>query len=61
MEPDQPVITSIRTLLRLSAESGERLPEEWRVVARRVEIIHNLPVSHDVEPAGAPRLHVPHG
>lgn len=58
MEPDQPVIAPIRTLLRLPAGSGERLREECQVVARRVELIHNLAVSHDVEPAGAPRLDV---
>jgi hypothetical protein len=61
MESDHPVIAPIRKLLRLSPASGERLPEEWQTVARRVEIIHALPVSHDVDPAGAPRLHVPHG
>ncbi len=60
MEPDQPAIAQIRTLLNLSAEPGERLPEEWKVVARRVELVHKLPVSHDIDPAGAPRLDVPH-
>lgn len=60
MESDQPVIAPIRTLLHLSAGSGERLREEWQVVVRRVEIIHNLAVSHDVDPAGAPRLDVSH-
>lgn len=60
MESDQPVIAPIRTLLRLSAEMGERLREEWEVVVRRAEIVHNLAVSHDVEPAGAPRLDVTH-
>ncbi len=60
MASDQPAIAPIRTLLHLSAGTGERLHEEWQVVVRRVEIIHNLAVSHDVEPAGAPRLDVPH-
>ena len=60
MESDRPVTVHIRTLLRLPAESGERLPEEWGVVVRRVEVIHDLPVSHDTDPAGAPRLDVPH-
>lgn len=56
----EPVIARVRALLRLSAESGDRLPEEWTVVARRVGIIHDAAVSHDVEPAGAPRLDIPH-
>jgi hypothetical protein len=60
MESDQPLIAQIRTLLHLSAGSGERLPEEWKVVARRVELIHTVLVSHDIDPAGAPRLDVPH-
>jgi hypothetical protein len=60
MESDQPVIAPIRALLQLPAGSGERLREEWQVVVRRVAIIHNLAVSHEVEPAGAPRLDMTH-
>lgn len=60
MKPDQPVIAAIRALLRLPPEPGERLPEEWEVVVRRIALVHNVPVSHDIEPAGAPRLDVPH-
>jgi len=59
MEPAQPAIAQIRTLLNLSAESGERLSEEWKLVARRVALVHKLQVSHDIDPAGAPRLDVP--
>lgn len=60
METDQDVIAPIRTLLNLPAEPGARLPEEWKVVVRRVAIVHSAPVSHDIDPAGAPRLDVPH-
>lgn len=60
MESDQSVIAPIRTLLNLPHEPGERLAEEWKVVAQRVAAIHRIPISHDVDPAGAPRLDVPH-
>ena len=60
MEADQHVIAPIRTLLNLPAEPGERLPEEWKVVVRRVAIVHGVSVSHDIDPAGAPRLDVPY-
>ena len=60
MESDQPAIAPIRTLLHLPAGTGERFLEEWQVVVRRAKIIHDLAVPHDVEPAGAPRLDVPH-
>ena len=57
MEPDRPVIAWTRALLNLPAASGERFSEEWKIVARRIEAVHTLPVSRDTEPAGAPRLH----
>ncbi|TMI89342.1 MAG: hypothetical protein E6H00_10120 [Bacillati bacterium ANGP1] len=56
MEPDPPVIAWTRRLLKLPPASGERFPEEWKIVARRIEVVHTLPVSRDTEPAGAPRL-----
>lgn len=60
MKPDQSVIAAIRALLRLPPEAGERLPEEWNAVVRQIANVHDVPVSHDIEPAGAPRLDVPH-
>jgi hypothetical protein len=60
MESDQPAIAGTRMLLKLPAESGARFPEEWRIVARRVEVVHATSVSHEIEPAGAPRLDAPH-
>ncbi|HLW60241.1 MAG TPA: hypothetical protein VKV57_10025 [bacterium] len=56
MEPDRSVVGWTRTLLKLPAEVGERFAEEWKIVARRIELVHAVPVSHDIEPAGAPRL-----
>lgn len=60
MEPEQAAIARTRMLLKLPAESGARFPEEWKIVARRVDVVHATLVSHDIEPAGAPRLDVPH-
>ena len=56
MESDRPITAGTRALLRLPATSGERFPEEWKIVARRIEAVQTHPVSHDTEPAGAPRL-----
>ena len=56
MEPDRSVMGSTRLLLKLPAEAGERFAEEWKIVARRIELVHAFPVSHDTEPAGSPRL-----
>jgi hypothetical protein len=61
MDPDRSVIAWTRALLGLPAEAGERFSEEWTAVARRIEIVHGLRVSHDTEPAGAPRLDAPNG
>src|SRR5438105_1292203 len=55
-EPDPPVTAWTRRLLKLPPASGERFPQEWKIVARRIEVVHTLPVSRDTEPAGAPRL-----
>ncbi len=55
----QAAIAWTRTLLKLPAEPGQRFPEEWKIVERRVETVHRTPVSHEIEPAGAPRLDVP--
>jgi hypothetical protein len=59
MGTDQASIAWTRTVLRLPAESGQRFPEEWTIVERRVETVHGTPVSFEIEPAGAPRLEVP--
>ncbi len=61
MEPEGPGITWIRALLRLAAPTGERFAEELKILRRRIEIVHQAGVSHDVEPAGAPRLDAPDG
>ena len=59
MAPNQAAIAWTRTLLELSAGSGDRFQEEWKIVERRVDTVHRTPVSHEIEPAGAPRLDVP--
>lgn len=59
MEPDRSMLARTRSLLKLPAEAGERFPEEWQIVARRIETVHALPISHHTEPAGAPRLEAP--
>jgi hypothetical protein len=56
MEPDRLVVTWTRTLLRLPAETGERFPDEWAAVRRRIESVHSLSIPYDAEPAGGPRL-----
>lgn len=56
MPLDQAAIAWIHELLKLPAACGPRFPEEWNIVARRVEAVHETPVSHETEPAGAPRL-----
>lgn len=59
MASHQAAVAWTRTLLELPAGSGERFPEEWQIIERRVDIVHRTPVSHEIEPAGAPRLDVP--
>jgi hypothetical protein len=59
MASNQTAIAWIRRLLELPVGSGERFPEEWQTVERRVDTVHRTPVSHEIEPAGAPRLDVP--
>jgi hypothetical protein len=56
MDTDAAAIAWTRTALTLPGESGQRFPEEWKIVERRVETVHGTPVSHEIEPAGAPRL-----
>jgi len=59
MAPHQAAIAWTRILLELPAGSGDRFQEEWKIVERRVDTVHRTPVSHEIEPAGAPRLDVP--
>jgi hypothetical protein len=59
MEPHPAAIAWTRTLLTLPGDSGQRFAEEWKIVERRVETVHGTPVSHEIEPARAPRLEVP--
>jgi hypothetical protein len=59
MEPDRLVVAWTRALLRLPADTGERFPDEWAEVRRRIEYVHSFPVPHDAEPAGGPRLESP--
>ena len=61
MELDRPVISWTRALVGLPADSGERFPDEWTEVRRRVEAVHGHPVARETEPAGAPRLETDHG
>lgn len=56
MESDRSAIEWTRALLDLPEESGERFPDEWAVVRRRIETVHTVTLSYDTEPAGAPRL-----
>jgi hypothetical protein len=42
--------------LRLPPDRGGRFAEEWAVVRRRIAVVHAADISHEVEPAGAPRL-----
>ncbi|GEM_PF-4615225 len=56
MDRDRPVVAWTRALLALPAESGAQLAEEWAIVRRRIEAVHDVPVAFEVEPAGAPRL-----
>lgn len=59
MGTDRAAIAWTRTVLTLPVEFGERFPEEWKIVERRVGAVHGTPVSYEIEPAGAPRLDAP--
>ena len=59
MKPEGSAVAWMRALLNLAPDTGERFPEEWAVIERRIESVHSLPVPHDAEPAGAPRLERP--
>jgi len=56
MDLDPSVVAWTRALLTLPAERGVHFAEEWDAVKRRIEAVHRAPVTHETEPAGAPRL-----
>lgn len=58
MERRDPSVTWMRDLIGLAHECGERFDEEWSIVRRRIETVHGVPVSHETEPAGSPRLDI---
>jgi hypothetical protein len=43
-------------LLGLPRDRGTRFQEEWAAHVTWIRIVHAAEVSHEVEPAGAPRL-----
>ncbi len=59
MERDAAPNTSMRTLLNLPDARGALFDEEMERTRRRIEAVHRAPVSHETEPAGAPRLQPP--
>lgn len=56
MDPERPDVAWTRALLDLPEDGGERFPDEWASVRRRIEMIHSLSLPYETEPAGAPRL-----
>jgi hypothetical protein len=50
------LVALVRALLNLPAETGERFADEWKIVRRRIEIVHGASIPRETEPAGAPRL-----
>ncbi len=56
MEPDQTAVAWTRTLLALPHTSGERFAEEWKVVRRRIELVHRVSLPRETDPAVSPRL-----
>ena len=43
-------------LLGVPAEGGPRFQEEWSEITKRIRAVHAARVSHEIEPAGTPRL-----
>jgi len=56
MERDASPSTGMRALLALPDERGALFDEEMARTRRRIDAVHRAAVSHDTEPAGAPRL-----
>ncbi len=59
MERDAAARARLEILLGVPADLGRHFETEMETVRRRIEAVHRAPVSHDVEPAGAPRLRRP--
>ncbi len=53
MDLEQSAVAWTRALLGLSAQSGERFPEEWKLVQRRLEVVHGAAIPRETEPAVA--------
>ena len=56
MDPDRSGTAWLRTLLALPRERGDRFPEEWTTVRRRIEVVHAATLPRETPPAVAPRL-----
>ncbi len=56
MERDAAARAWLEILLRVRADAGRYFEAEMEATRRRIEAVHRAPVTHDVEPAGAPRL-----
>ncbi len=56
MDRDISPVAAMRTLLALPDERGALFDEEMARTRRRIDAVHRAAVSHDTEPAGAPRL-----
>lgn len=55
-DADQAAVAWTRALLALSHTSGERFAEEWKVVRRRIELLHRVSLARETDPAVSPRL-----
>jgi len=53
MDPEQSVVAWTHALLGLPAESGGRFPEEWKIVQRRIVVVHGAAIPRETEPAVA--------
>ncbi|HXX37044.1 MAG TPA: hypothetical protein VEP50_02680 [bacterium] len=56
MERDASVMAWVRALLTLPGDTGRHFGDEMEAVRRRIETVHRCSVTHDVQPAGTPRL-----
>ncbi|HYM68735.1 MAG TPA: hypothetical protein VEZ44_04000 [bacterium] len=56
MERDTSALAWTRALLTLPTETGRDFDDELEAIRRRIKAVHDAPVTHDTEPAGAPRL-----
>ncbi|HLN13172.1 MAG TPA: hypothetical protein VK587_08275 [bacterium] len=56
MDRDTSRVVELRTLLALPDERGALFDDEMARTRRRIDAVHRAAVSHNTEPAGAPRL-----